>query len=58
VMGMDVLGAFVVLAGLVLLLVWTSRRWGRPRLYVRGTTALWLVAAILAGVIVMLLVLD
>ena len=54
---MDVLGAFGVLAGLVLVLVWTSRRWGLPRLYVRRTTALWLVAAILA-VIVLWLVLD
>ena len=55
--GMDVLGAVGVLAGLALLLVWTSRRWGAPRLYVARRTALWIVAAILA-VIIIWLVLD
>jgi hypothetical protein len=45
-----------VIAGLVILLVYTSRRWGRPRLYVRGVLALWLVAAILAVILVRLLI--
>lgn len=54
----DVLAVLGVLAGLALILVWASRRWGRPRLFVRRTTALWLVAAILAVVIMILLVLD
>jgi hypothetical protein len=54
---MDVLAAVGAVAGLALLLVWTSRRWGAPRLYVRRKTALWIVAALLA-VIVIWLVLD
>jgi hypothetical protein len=52
----DVLAALSIVAGLVLLLIWTSRRWGPPRLYVSSRLALWLVAALLA-VIVLALVL-
>jgi hypothetical protein len=44
----DLLAAFGILAGLVLLLVWTRRRWGQPRLHVRGAVALWLLAASLS----------
>lgn len=47
-MALDVLLALGVIAALVASLVWTRRRWGEPRLYVRGRAALWLVAAILA----------
>jgi hypothetical protein len=36
----------LVLAGLVLLLVWVSRRYGAPRLYVPPVVALWIVAAL------------
>jgi hypothetical protein len=54
---MDLLAAVGVLAGLALAFVWTNRRWGAPRLYVRRRTALWIVAAILA-VIIIWLVLD
>ena len=53
----DWLVAFGVLGGLALLLVWTRRRWGQPRLHVRGVVALWLLAGILA-VIIVWLVLD
>ncbi|HET9324800.1 MAG TPA: hypothetical protein VFO03_13060 [Gaiellaceae bacterium] len=56
---MEVLAVLGVVVGLVVLLVWTSRRWAPPRLFAHRTTALWLVAAILAVVIViLLLVLD
>jgi hypothetical protein len=51
----DSLVAVGILASLVLLLVWTRRRWGQPRLYVRRTAALWLLAALLAAVIVWLI---
>jgi hypothetical protein len=51
---MDWLAAFGIIAGLVLLLVWTRRRWGHPRLQVRGAAALWLLAAILAVVLLRL----
>ncbi|MGH3081770.1 MAG: hypothetical protein ACRDNH_11655 [Gaiellaceae bacterium] len=54
---MERLLAFGVIAGLVLLLAWTRRRWGEPRLYVRGAAALWVLAVLLAAVIVWL-VLD
>ena len=47
----DWLAAFGILAGLALLLVWTRHRWGHPRLHVRGVAAVWLVAAILALVL-------
>ena len=46
--------AFGVVAGLALLLVWTRRRWGHPRLHVRGAAALWLMAAILAAILIWL----
>jgi hypothetical protein len=46
--------AFGIFAGLILLLVWTRRRWGQPRLHVRGAAALWLLAGILAAIIVWL----
>jgi hypothetical protein len=49
------LAAFGIIAGLVVSLVWTRRRWGHPRLHVRGVTAFWLVAGILAAIIVWLL---
>jgi hypothetical protein len=48
--------AFGILSGLVLLLVWTRRRWGEPRLYVRGKAALWLAAAIVAAIVLWLAV--
>jgi hypothetical protein len=51
------LAAFGILAGLALLLLWTRRRWGEPRLYVRGAAALWILAVILAAIIIWL-VLD
>jgi hypothetical protein len=54
---LDWLAAFGILAGLALLLVWTRRRWGHPRLHVRGAAALWLLTAILA-VILLRLALD
>jgi hypothetical protein len=47
----ELIGALAIVACLVLLLVWTSRRWGPPRLYVRGRTALWLVAVLLALIV-------
>lgn len=50
----DWLAAGGILAGLGLLLVWTSRRWGHPRLHARGTAALWLLAAILAVILIRL----
>jgi hypothetical protein len=50
----DWLAAFGILAGLILLLVWTRRRWGQPRLHVRGAAALWLLAGILAAIIIWL----
>jgi hypothetical protein len=53
----DWLAAFGVLAGLVVLLAWTRHRWGHPRLHVRGAAGLWLLAAILA-VILLRLALD
>jgi hypothetical protein len=45
---METIAALGVLAYLVALLIWTSRRWGAPRFYLRGRAALWVVAAILA----------
>lgn len=54
---MEWLAAFGVLSCLVLLLVWTRRQWGEPRLHVRGIAALWIIAAIFA-VIVLRLILD
>ncbi|HEX2459332.1 MAG TPA: hypothetical protein VHJ58_04210 [Vicinamibacterales bacterium] len=48
--GVERLLAFGVIAGLVLLLAWTRRRWREPRLHVRGAAALWLVAAIIAAI--------
>jgi peptidoglycan/LPS O-acetylase OafA/YrhL len=50
----DRLVAFGVIAGLVLLLAWTRRRWGEPRLYARGAGALWVLAVLLAAIIVWL----
>jgi hypothetical protein len=50
----DLLAAFGILAGLTLLLVWTRRRWGEPRLHVRGAAALWLLAVLLAAIVVWL----
>ena len=50
----DWLAAFGIFAGLILLLVWTRRPWGHPRLHVRGAAALWLLAGILAAIIVWL----
>ncbi len=48
---MELLGAAGIVVCLLLLLAWTSRRWGAPRFYVRGAAALWVMAAVL-GVIV------
>jgi hypothetical protein len=48
------MGALGIIAGLGLLLVWTRRRWGEPRLHVRGPAALWLVAAILTAILIWL----
>jgi hypothetical protein len=53
----EAVAVFAVLACLVALLVWASRRWGPPRFYTRGRLAWWLAAAIL-GVIVLWLALD
>ena len=51
---MEAVVAIAILAVLVFALVFTSRRWGRPRLYVRGVVALWLVAAIIAALVLWL----
>jgi hypothetical protein len=48
--------ALGILACLVALLIWTSRRWGGPRLYLRGTAAVWVVAALLAAIVLWLAV--
>jgi hypothetical protein len=48
----DALAAVALVACLVLILIWTSRRWGPPRLYIRGRLALWLVAAMLTLIVV------
>ena len=45
------LGAIICLVGL---LAWTRRRWGQPRLYVRGIAALWLVVGLLALIVLRL----
>jgi hypothetical protein len=50
----DRLLAFGVIAGLVLLLAWTRRRWGEPRLHLHGAAALWVLAVLLAAIIVWL----
>jgi hypothetical protein len=52
----DVLASLLVVALLVGLLIWTRRRWGQPRLYMRGIVALWVAAAILALIVVSLAV--
>ncbi len=36
---------------LVALLVWTSRRWGPPRFYTGGVVAWWVIAAVLAIIV-------
>lgn len=41
----------IVLASLVGLLVVTSRRYGRPRLNMRPVVALWVVAGLLAAIL-------
>ena len=51
---MDALGFAAAFVALVALLIWTSRRWGRPRLYVPGVVALWVAAALLALIVVAL----
>jgi membrane-bound metal-dependent hydrolase YbcI (DUF457 family) len=51
---MDVLASLVVVALLVGLLIWTRRRWGQPRLYMRGVAALWLVVGLLVLIMVAL----
>jgi hypothetical protein len=53
----EVVAALGVIGCLGLLLAWTSRRWGRPRLYLPVWLALWAVAAILA-MLVLWLALD
>jgi len=53
---MDVVAAVAGLIVLVVLLYLTSRRWGPPRLYLRGVAALRAVAAILALIILWLVV--
>jgi hypothetical protein len=44
---LETVAPLAIVACLVALLAWTSRRWGAPRLYVRGVVALWIVAVLL-----------
>ncbi|MBA2361421.1 MAG: hypothetical protein H0V79_10920 [Actinobacteria bacterium] len=48
------LAVFAIIVALVLLLVWTSWRWGRPRLFIPPAIALWLLAALLAAILIWL----
>jgi hypothetical protein len=49
-----VLASLVIVAVLVGVLVWTRRRWGQPRLYMPRVVALWVVAGLLALLVVTL----
>jgi hypothetical protein len=46
--------AAIVLGVLVALLIVTSRRYGRPRSYMRPVVALWVVAVLMAAILVWL----
>ena len=50
----ELLLAAVVIGALLVLLVLTSRRYGRPRLYMSPVVALWVIAALLASTILWL----
>jgi hypothetical protein len=50
----DLLVPLALGALLAILFVWTSRRYGPPRLYVGRVTALWLLAGILTVIVIAL----
>lgn len=49
-------GAIITLAGLIILVAWSSRRWGPPRVYVGRTAALWVVTATLAVIVLRVMI--
>jgi hypothetical protein len=50
----ELLAALAILAVLVVLLIAVSRRYGRPRLYMRPFVALWIIAVLFAVLFVWL----